>query len=118
MIRYSNFSNQNITYRNRIHYNALCEGLSWNSKDLEFVTYKNPDKLYQAHYEEWIEKSWNWLKSIGLKENLMFKYKQTELAHYARACTDITFQFPFGVQELMGIAARGNFDLSAHGEGC
>ena len=75
------------------------------------------DDIWQSYHEEWIEKSWNWLKSIGLKENLMFKYKQTELAHYARACTDITFQFPFGVQELMGIAARGNFDLSAHGEG-
>ena len=39
------------------------------------------------------------------------------LAHYARACTDITFRFPFGVQELMGIAARGNFDLTQHTEG-
>jgi len=39
------------------------------------------------------------------------------LAHYARACTDITFRFPFGEQELMGIAARGNFDLTQHSEG-
>ena len=39
------------------------------------------------------------------------------LAHYARACTDVTFRFPFGEQELMGIAARGNFDLTAHTEG-
>jgi glycyl-tRNA synthetase (class II) len=39
------------------------------------------------------------------------------LAHYARACTDVTFRFPFGVQELMGIAARGNFDLTSHSEG-
>jgi glycyl-tRNA synthetase len=37
-----------------------------------------------------------------------------KLAHYARACTDVTFQFPFGQQELMGIAARGDFDLSQH----
>lgn len=39
------------------------------------------------------------------------------LAHYARACTDITFRFPFGTQELMGIAARGNYDLTQHSEG-
>ena len=38
------------------------------------------------------------------------------LAHYARACTDVTFTFPFGEQELLGVAARGNFDLSAHSE--
>ena len=39
------------------------------------------------------------------------------LAHYARACTDITFRFPFGTQELMGIAARGDYDLRSHAEG-
>lgn len=46
----------------------------------------------------------------------MFKsvHESHKLAHYARACTDITFAFPFGVQELMGIAARGNYDLTQH----
>jgi glycyl-tRNA synthetase len=42
-------------------------------------------------------------------------HSQDKLAHYARACTDITFNFPFGQQELMGIAARGDFDLQQHG---
>lgn len=41
-------------------------------------------------------------------------HEQSKLAHYARACTDITFSFPFGTQELMGVAARGNFDLTQH----
>lgn len=41
-------------------------------------------------------------------------HEGSKLAHYARACTDITFGFPFGVQELMGIAARGNYDLTQH----
>jgi glycyl-tRNA synthetase len=65
---------------------------------------------------EWIDGSWNWLKSIGLREELMHKsvHSGDKLAHYARACTDITFTFPFGTQELMGIAARGNFDLTQH----
>jgi glycyl-tRNA synthetase len=37
-----------------------------------------------------------------------------ELAHYARATVDILFKFPFGTQELEGIAARGDFDLTQH----
>ena len=45
-----------------------------------------------------------------------------ELAHYARACVDILFKFPFGKKEedgsgrdeLEGIAARSDFDLSQH----
>ena len=40
----------------------------------------------------------------------------TDLAHYARACTDITFKFPFGEQELAGFAARGCYDLTQHQE--
>ena len=40
--------------------------------------------------------------------------KPEELAHYARACVDILCKFPFGTEELEGIAARGDFDLSAH----
>ena len=58
-------------------------------------------------------------ESVGLREDLMGwdVHEGDGLAHYARACTDITFRFPFGVQELMGIAARGDFDLNAHTEG-
>ena len=57
-----------------------------------------------------------WYETIGLpKEKLsIYEYKKEELAHYASACVDVMFAFPFGVQELEGIAARGNFDLSQH----
>lgn len=56
------------------------------------------------------------MKSIGIREDSTFKliHPNNKLAHYAKACTDITFKFPFGTQELMGIAARGNFDLTQH----
>ena len=33
-----------------------------------------------------------------------------------RSCVDVMYEFPFGTQELEGIAARGNFDLSRHQE--
>ena len=74
------------------------------------------DDAWPKFHQQWIDESWNWLLSIGLKEEYMFKLKHADdkLAHYARACTDITFKFPFGTQELMGIAARGNFDLTQH----
>lgn len=44
------------------------------------------------------------------------EHAANKLAHYAKACTDILFKFPFGRQELMGIAARGNFDLLRHSQ--
>lgn len=56
---------------------------------------------------------------VGLREDLLGwdVHEGEKLAHYARACTDITFRFPFGVQELMGIAARGDYDLKQHANG-
>lgn len=37
-----------------------------------------------------------------------------KLSHYSKGTTDLTFTFPFGTQELWGIACRGNFDLTQH----
>lgn len=74
------------------------------------------DEAFEKYYSEWMEDSWSWLKSIGLREDLMRRevHAKDKLAHYARACTDITFKFPFGEQELQGVAGRGNYDLSQH----
>lgn len=77
------------------------------------------DDVWQPFHEKWMQDSKDFLISIGLREDLMGwdVHEGDGLAHYARACTDITFRFPFGVQELMGIAARGDFDLTSHSEG-
>lgn len=75
------------------------------------------DDVWPVQHATWIDTCWDWLtNTVGLDANLLFKsvHSEDKLAHYARACTDITFNFPFGVQELMGIAARGNFDLTQH----
>ncbi|MBM7453559.1 glycyl-tRNA synthetase [Acholeplasma morum] len=58
----------------------------------------------------------NWLKDLGLKqENLqLHDHDPKELSHYSNATTDILFNFPWGFDELWGIASRTNFDLNAH----
>lgn len=77
------------------------------------------DDVWEPFQKEWIEASKDFLVDLGLREDLMGwdVHEGDKLAHYARACTDITFRFPFGTQELMGIAARGNYDLMQHTEG-
>src|SRR5207302_3141896 len=61
----------------------------------------------------------------GLPRNSLVEYWQTpaELAHYARATVDILYKFPFSKrdengelmgEELEGVAARSDFDLSQH----
>jgi len=66
--------------------------------------------------EEWIDYRFNWYLNLGMKkESLRMRpHGKEELAHYAKACTDIEYNFPFGWSELEGIANRADFDLKQH----
>jgi glycyl-tRNA synthetase len=71
---------------------------------------------WEAWHKYWVEERIAFYEGIGLSRATLEEYwqKPEELAHYARACVDILFKFPFGTQELEGIAARSDFDLSQH----
>lgn len=75
-----------------------------------------PNWGWEAWHKYWVEERIAFYESIGLPRTTLEEYwqKPEELAHYARACVDILFKFPFGTQELEGIAARSDFDLSQH----
>ena len=84
-----------------------------------------PNWGWQAWHQYWVEERVKFYEGIGLSRDTFGFHVQTaeELAHYARACTDILFKFPFSKrdekgelkgEELEGIAARGDFDLSQH----
>ncbi len=78
-----------------------------------FVQPKEADEFYKY----WVKERFNfYIEKIGLnKENLRLReHTKDELAHYAKACTDIEFNFSFGWSELEGVANRGDFDLSEH----
>ena len=71
---------------------------------------------WEVWHKYWVERRKQWIQSCGLPADSFVEYwqKPEELAHYARACVDIQYSFPFGVQELEGIAARSDFDLTQH----
>jgi len=77
-----------------------------------FVRPKEAD----AQLEKWIEERFNWYVNLGIaRKNLRKRpHSKQELAHYAKACTDIEYNFPFGWSELEGIANRTDFDLKQH----
>jgi glycyl-tRNA synthetase len=66
--------------------------------------------------EEWINYRFNWYLNLGINKDGLRKrpHSKDELAHYAKACTDIEYNFPFGWSELEGIANRTDFDLRQH----
>ena len=53
---------------------------------------------------------------LGIKkDNLRLRqHDKEELAHYARGCFDVDYNFPIGWSEIEGIANRGDFDLTQH----
>ena len=77
---------------------------------------------------EWIEARFNWYLELGIDKGNLRKrpHAKDELAHYAKACTDIEYNFPFSTRgsdasgeawsELEGIANRTDFDLKQHAE--
>ena len=103
-------------FRNEINpRNYTFRSREFEQMELEFFIKPGTD---QEWHNYWVAERIKWYQSIGLpKESItQYVYGKDELAHYASACVDIMYAFPFGVQELEGIAARGNFDLSRHQE--
>ena len=64
----------------------------------------------------WLVKFYEWFINLGIKkENLRIReHKKSELAHYATACYDLEYKFPFGWKEIHGQADRTQFDLQQH----
>ena len=75
-----------------------------------------PNWGWEMWHRYWVAQRTEFYRRIGLGTDVLDYYwqKKEELAHYARACVDILFKFPFGTEELEGIAARGDFDLTQH----
>jgi glycyl-tRNA synthetase len=80
------------------------------------VSTPQPNWGWELWHRHWVEERVKWYEHIGLGRDTLDFHWQTkeELAHYAKACVDIQYKFPFGTQELEGIAARGDFDLTQH----
>lgn len=64
----------------------------------------------------WKNECKNFLLNLGLaEEDIELRDHETEqLSHYSNATTDIEFKFPWGFDELWGIASRTDYDLTQH----
>jgi glycyl-tRNA synthetase len=85
-------------------------------EQMEMEYFIHPDADWLACHEEWLAWCQAWLKSIGLPEShlSLYEHPKEKLSFYSRRTVDIMFKYPFGVQELWGIAARSDYDLQQH----
>lgn len=101
-------------FRNEINpRNYTFRSREFEQMELEFFIKPGTDAEW---HEYWVQERLNWYSRIGLPDSSLHRdvHAKESLAHYASACTDVAYEFPFGIQELEGIAARGNFDLTQH----
>ncbi|HWA24936.1 MAG TPA: glycine--tRNA ligase [Lacunisphaera sp.] len=103
------------SFRNEITpRNFIFRSREFEQMEMEYFIHEDAD--WAKAHEEWIVWCENWLKSIGLPASHLSRYThpKEKLAFYSRGTVDIMFKYPFGVQELWGIAARGSYDLTQH----
>ena len=64
----------------------------------------------------WLEERLKFYEDIGLaREKLkVLDVPAEERAHYSKGTYDIEYEFPFGTQELEGVAYRTDYDLTQH----
>jgi glycyl-tRNA synthetase len=69
-------------------------------------------------FEYWLESRFQWYLDLGMREdNLQLRHHDgDELSHYSSATADVEYRFPWGWDELEGIANRSDFDLRQHAE--
>ncbi len=68
--------------------------------------------------DEWLETRIRFYEAIGIPRDKLhiLDVPDGERAHYSSKTYDIEYDFPFGVQELEGVAYRTDHDLKAHSE--
>jgi glycyl-tRNA synthetase len=69
-------------------------------------------------FEYWCEERMRWYVDLGIPaEDLRLRHHDAdELSHYSAGTADVEYRFPWGFDELEGIANRTDYDLKQHAE--
>ena len=84
-----------------------------------FFTPPKADNDWAKEFDKWVSEVHSWIKDdLGLDPKKVSEYEvpDSDRAHYSKKTIDFMFDFPFGKEELYGLAYRGDFDLKSHQE--
>ncbi len=84
-------------------------------EQMEMEYFVPPDQA-DEWFDYWCDERYRWYTRLGIPEDqLRLRHHEAdELSHYSAATADVEFLFPWGWDELEGIANRTDFDLNAH----
>ena len=126
-----NFENVLTATRRRLPFGIAQQGKSFRNEivlgnfifrtrefeQMEMEYFVAPEDAAASH-EEWISAREAWYGEIGIRaENIRRDVHPPEkLSHYSAGTTDLQYRFPWGWDELEGIANRTDYDLAQHAE--
>ena len=82
-----------------------------------FISVPKKDSDWEKVFKYWQKEMNHWMVDIlGLKKSNTHELEvlHDELAHYSKKTIDFEYDFPFGRNELYGLAYRTDFDLKNH----
>jgi len=124
-----NFKNVQRTMRKKVPFGIGQIGKSFRNEitpgqfifrtrefeQMELQFFVKPEDAHKW-YEFWKQFAMDFLINLGLSpENLRFRdHDADELSHYSEETADIEYKFPWGFDEIWGIANRTDYDLTQH----
>jgi glycyl-tRNA synthetase len=128
---FTNFENVRRTNRLKLPFGIAQVGKSFRNEitpgqfvfrtrefeQMEMEYFVRPEEV-DEWFAYWQERRFNWYLGLGMTEsNLRIRpHDADELSHYSAGTVDVEYQFPWGWDELEGIANRTDFDLKQHSE--
>ncbi|MBK5223062.1 MAG: glycine--tRNA ligase [Acidimicrobiia bacterium] len=104
------------SFRNEITpQNFVFRTREFEQMEMEFFV--PPDEA-QQWYEYWCTERLQWYIDLGMPaDKLRLRpHDADELSHYSSGTSDVEYLFPWGWDELEGIANRGDYDLTQHSD--
>jgi glycyl-tRNA synthetase len=94
---------RNFTFRSR----------EFEQMEVEFFV--KPDTGFEW-LDKWLEARLAWYEAIGIPRAKIhvLTVPDVDRAFYSKGTYDLEYEFPFGIQELEGIAYRTDYDLTQH----
>jgi len=85
-------------------------------EQMEIEYFISPDAEWEPLFDKWLDTQEEFARELGAKKKDLKRYEhpKEKLSHYSRKTVDIEYNFPFGFDELFGLAHRGDFDLAQH----
>lgn len=85
-------------------------------EQMEIEYFIDPETKWKNVFDDWFKLQYDFAVAMGIDKKDLRKYEhpKEKLSHYSKKTVDLEYKFPFGFDELFGLAHRGDFDLTQH----